>query len=744
MKLFSIIFILFLTGICSAFAQNRPSGLLTDLLAHTDRVSVNGRLSSMTLTDINNAIEPVQCDEVRSSRPAFSWIVPGKENDTRQIAYQIILSDSLEAIKAGRGNVWDSKKVLSKSSVAVIYGGKDLLPGHTYFWQVRCTTNKGGDSDWSEVKAFRTADHLEIYSSSHEELQKTEEHPLNLKRLGADLHAGDFGRDAFGQLSVRLFSETGSDTVGISMGELLSAGRINKMPGGTIRYQHVKLALEKGWHVYQIKTQKDIRNTGPAAVRMPGYIGEALPFRYVEVSGYNLLIPKEDITREFVHYPFDDLAADFKCSNEELNKIWELCRYSIKATSFAGVYVDGDRERIPYEADALINQLGHYGTDREYSMARRSLEYLLKQPTWPTEWILQALIIAWNDYLYTGDARSLELNYQLLKNRALMQLREKNGLISTNTGLQNPEFAAGINFKDKIRDIVDWPLPETDGFVFSQFNAVTNAYHYRALVLLEQIANTLRKYEDVSFYEAEHKRFKKTYNRIFLDLQRGVYKDGDTTNHSALHSNMFAFHFGLVPDEYQKSVMDFIVSRGMACSVYGSQFLLDALYDGENGKAALDLLTAKTDRSWYNMLRLGSTITLEAWDNKFKPNQDWNHAWGAAPANIIPRRLLGIEAVKPGFEAVSIRPQIADLSFANATVPTIRGSIEISIQNNSKYILHFRLPANMEADVYLPILTAKRKLTHNGKTVTAKFPKGKTFIYAGKVSSGNHEFILSE
>lgn len=54
-------------------------------------------------------------------------------------------------------------------------------------------------------------------------------------------------------------------------------------------------------------------------------------------------------------------AAYFRCSDDTLNRIWELCRYSMKATSFTGYYVDGDRERIPYEADALINQLGRYG-----------------------------------------------------------------------------------------------------------------------------------------------------------------------------------------------------------------------------------------------------------------------------------------------------------------------------------------------------------------------------------------------
>ncbi len=84
-------------------------------------------------------------------------------------------------------------------------------------------------------------------------------------------------------------------------------------------------------------------------------------------------------------------------------------------------------------------------------------------------------------------------------------------------------------------------------------------------------------------------------------------------------------------------------SRGMACSVYGAQFLLEALYDYGFGDYALELMTATTQRSWYNMIRSGSTITLEAWDKVYKPNLDLNHAWGAAPGNIMVRKLMGIE-----------------------------------------------------------------------------------------------------
>ena len=63
-----------------------------------------------------------------------------------------------------------------------------------------------------------------------------------------------------------------------------------------------------------------------------------------------------------------------------------MCRYSIKATTFAGIYVDGDRERVAYEGDAYFSQLGQYYADGNVQIARDTYDRLMKLPTWPTEW----------------------------------------------------------------------------------------------------------------------------------------------------------------------------------------------------------------------------------------------------------------------------------------------------------------------------------------------------------------------
>jgi hypothetical protein len=166
---------------------------------------------------------------------------------------------------------------------------------------------------------------------------------------------------------------------------------------------------------------------------------------------------------------------------------------------------------------------------------------------------------------------------------------------------------------------------------------------------------------------------------------------------------MTALAFGLVPSEHLRTVTEFIKSRGMACSVYGSQYLMEALYRAGESDFALKLLTSTNDRSWYNMIRSGSTITMEAWDMKYKPNSDWNHAWGAAPANIIPGLLWGIAPVEPGFAKAMIKPRLGSLKYCKITVPTIRGSIIAEFRDNIKTKVYYvTIAANMKCDFITP------------------------------------------
>ncbi|MDO8928549.1 MAG: family 78 glycoside hydrolase catalytic domain, partial [Bacteroidota bacterium] len=734
--------------------KNQPSGLTIDFLAHAGQVFRNGYPGNTPLYKAVVQKENFQFAEITRKQPFFGWIVNSDQNNTVQLAYQILVASSLENSQKNMGDCWDSGKTETDQSVNLIYSGKELQPNSVYFWKVKTWDNHGVESMSSPVSQFKTAPVLSDYATSRYALQKQDVYPVAIKPLSGSHNFIDFGKAAFGTVRLTLLGKTGSDTVLVHLGEAQKDGRINRTPGGTIRYSAHRLVLKRGWNTYTIVIPPDKRNTGPQAVLMPQYIGEVTPFRYCELEGYSEPLSKNQIIQEIVFYPFYVTESHFSSSDTVLNQVWDLCKYSIKATSFMGVYVDGDRERIPYEADAYINQLCHYGVAREFSMPRYSHEYLINRPTWPTEWILQSVLMAWNDYLFTGNKESLAHFYTDLKAKALLPLADESGFISTKTGKVTPEVLASIHFNGTLRDIVDWPQTgilglgknepgETDGFVFQEVNTVVNAYHYQAVSQLAQIAKILNQTFDEQQFIAKAAKLKTTFNEKLLDKKRGIYFDGIGTDHASLHANMFPLTFGLVPEKYIGKVSNFVQSRGMACSVYGSQFLMDAVYDGANPEYGLELLTSTSDRSWYNMIRVGSTISLEAWDNKYKPNQDWNHAWGAAPANIIPRKLMGIEPLEPGFRKIRIKPQPASLEHAEIKCPTIRGDVLVSFKNKPQqsFSMNLTIPANTTADVYLPFFAKSQKVTMNGNNV--KYRTEGNFAVVEGVGSGKITFEVA-
>ena len=357
----------------------------------------------------------------------------------------------------------------------------------------------------------------------------------------------------------------------------------------------------------------------------------------------------------------------------------------MKATTAFGVYIDGERERIPYEADAYINQLSHYGVDHEYETARRTLEHLLLHPTWPTEWALHFAPMAWADYEYTGRSDLLAHYYDELRTKLLLPLAREDGLISTTTGLITPGFLASLHLNRPMADIVDWPpgsftqdgTGERDGHEMLPINTVVNAFHYWNMALFGKIATVLDRPDDMAFFAQRSVLVAASIRRTLFSRERGVFVDGEGSSHASLHSNCFSAAFGLVPPGAAPGVLSFIRSRGMACSVYGAQYLLESLYRLGDARQALDLMTAEHNRGWLNMLRAGSTVTLEAWDWRYKNNLDWNHAWGAAPANIIPRFVVGVRPAEPGFKTVLVAPQPAGLEQVAATVPTCRGLVRV-------------------------------------------------------------------
>lgn len=485
----------------------------------------------------------------------------------------------------------------------------------------------------------------------YKELTTTASHPVEIRD-----GLFDFGRDGIGWLE---FHGAKPGVYKVVIGEMTnSAGHVaNPFPDSTIRCQ----VLERGvsGDVYRFTMPSDPWNRigfdmiNTPAIELPRWAQIVFPFRYVEVVRAAGPISRENVVRKMLHYPIDMAQSSFSCDNEVLNDVYDFCKYSILATSFCGVYVDGDRERTPYEADAYINQLCQYAIDADYSLARKSHEWLMDHPTWPTEWKQHSIKIAWTDWMWTGDTRSLEKHYGRLRKRLLGNYPK--------------------------RDIVDWPVSERDGFVMTNSNSVVDAFNCRNLVEMADIASVIGKAGDAVEYRRLAQAAKEKFTADYFDSRRGVFVDSVEVRHASLHANAVALAFGLAPADAVDGIVAFLERKGMACSPYFSQYLLEAFCEAGRCDIAIRLMASSGERSWKGMMDFGSTITMEAWNVAAKPNLDLNHAWGAVPLNIISRYVLGVRPLEPGFEKTLVCPQAGNLKSLRGVVPTRKGPVEVEV-----------------------------------------------------------------
>ena len=665
--------------------------------------------------------------------PEFGWTVPLESKF--QSAYQILLASSKAIIDANNGDVWDSGQVRSSLSTNVEYQGQPLEIGKSYYWKVRIWDEENRLVDYSAPQKFTTGKSDSYIISTENKYAIEKINPAKFENREG-IYFMDFGKAAFATLNFK-YQAKEPQTLRVRIGEMLDAnGNVNRTPPNrsNIRYQEVSVQVVPGKTDYQIEIVPDKRNTLPnKAIALPKGFPVLMPFRYAEIEGATETLQAEDVI-QLAHFSYwDESASSFTSNDDILNQVWDLCKYSIKATTFNGLYVDGERERIPYEADAYLNQLSHYTTDREYAMARRTIEYFMEHPTWPTEWQQHVALLIYADYMYTGNSELIERYYEPLKHKTLFELSNEDGLITSTKVTEDFMYKLGFKpgYNKPLTDIVDWPSAnfmksgnkgERDGFVFKPYSTVINSFFYENMKIMSEFAHILGKTQEALDFEYRAAKAKKAVNEQMFDKERGIYVDGIGTDHASLHANMMPLAFGLVPEEHFNSVVDYVKSRGMACSVYGAQFLMDGLYNAGEADYALELLASKAKRSWYNMIRVGSTITLEAWDYDYKVNLDWNHAWGAVPANAIPRGLWGIKPKTPGFGIATIKPQMSKLKSSEITVPTVRGAIKGKYTFNGARLQTYEIeiPGNMAAEFSLNDLDGK-DLIHNGQKVPSAF-----------------------
>ena len=696
---------------------------------------------------------------INAQNPRFTWdYVPAFRNDV-QTGYRIIVASSQALASADTGDMWDSGIVTSSNSLNVVYGGAALQPNTNYFWRVQTVNSLGQTGAFSGIQQFNTAGQLFnpvthlglIYqqpsagSANCYPLRYAAVPPVLVTNTASGTWFIDFGNDAFGYASLTLNGSYSGKTVNYGLGERASGASVNTSPGATIRYWSGSVALQNGNVTYPIRSTTGVGTISPPTATY----GIVCPFRYLGLTGVptGVTLTTNSVTQHRLQTEFDDSAATFCSSSTNLNRIWALCKYSMKALTFDGIYVDGDRERLPYEADTYIHMMSSYGVNNEFTAPRCTFEYLTNHMSWPTEWKFHLIFAAWADYLQTGDSYLMTKYYGFLTNNCMMLTSAGPDGLLESTPETDTSTPAG--------DIIDWfrtsgdGVGNIDGYVAEPTNAVINAFYYRCLTIMTNVAQLTGHAADATNFSARAGQVYSHYNHAFWNSGSQSYIDGEGTTHSSADANFFPLAFGLVPATNQTAAINYLHSRiaakgGMPAGVYGAQYMLEGMFLAGDADAALASMTTNTTRSWMNMINIGSTITDEAWSTADNFSEDWNHAWGSAPGNLIPRYVLGVRPITAGYGQILIQPQLGQtLSYVKGTVPTIRGPVAVTVTNGASTCqMLLTIPGNVTATVMLPTLSLTNPVALvDGITTGGAVANG--WMTISNIGGGQHAIWLS-
>ena len=490
----------------------------------------------------------------------------------------------------------------------------------------------------------------------------------------------DFGQHAFGWLEVR---PQAAGRYTFLWGELLDDdGSVVTNAFFTEKEGRIRCAVTKdafgsvaGWTRIPYRTG----NGSAFNEGANGRFGTVMPFRWLEVVDAPFPLTAENVRQVPVHYPYDMAEESFACDSPALVKVHDFCKHSIRATTYTGKFIDGDRERLPYEADSFITQLSTYAMTSDQTLVRTMVDYLATHTTWPTEWKQFFIRMVYEDWMRSGKTDLVERHYELMKTvKSWRHLRRADGLLVT----RGPTVTPAPDGEEP-HDIVDWAMCYRDGFVFTGVNAVVNALHYRNLRELAEMARAIGREDDARTFAVEADLTYASFQKAFYDSAAGRYRDGEGTDHATVQGNAMALACGAVPPECVRSVADYVASKGLSCSTYMAQFVLEALFAGGRADAAIGLMTSSAHRSWLGMMAQGATITPEFWDLTMPEKgriPDMNHAWSTAPLNVISRFVLGVTALEPGFAKATVRPMPGPLKRLSGNVPTVRGTLGLKMK----------------------------------------------------------------
>ncbi len=523
-------------------------------------------------------------------------------------------------------------------------------------------------------------------------------------------------------------------------------------------------------------------------------------FRYVKVDGYPGELTLDDLIGCVVHSDLERTAS-FECSNEKLNRLFENVIWT-QRDNFFEIPTDCPQrdERLGWTGDILffgraacqlMNSaafLSRWLSDvrlaqepcgrvpvvvpNPFSRGRKFIKCALKQKrgilgvfraiacvitqelfNGSIAWGDAAIFIPWYLYVFYGDKRSLERNYETM--RLLFSYREKQAekpgsfiYLKPAKWFKPDKWKYLRNYYTASLHYGDWLAPG-DGVNLSilkaKFQIPTCIYAMDAL-LLEKISRCLKKEKEAKYYREKYEEIKESYINLVPGKDGRLFPDNQSSYTLALASGLLR---GEKARLAAKRLVELIRRNGdrIGTGMLGTSFIMRVLDDHDATDVAYDILLQSRCPSWLYQVEKGATTMWEHWDaikenGSFQSDRmlSFNHYALGSVADWLIGSVAGINPDEncPGFSKIILKPRIdRRLTFAGARLKTIHGEMECFWElKDDDLFIRISIPPNTSAEVHIPE-GFEKSLAESGRTK----------LYEGhplNVGSGIYNFRCSQ
>jgi alpha-L-rhamnosidase len=473
-------------------------------------------------------------------------------------------------------------------------------------------------------------------------------------------------------------------------------------------------------------------------------------FRYVLVEGLPVAPKKEDAVAMLVESDLEPVGA-FECSNELFNRISRVNQWTQRSLNLGGYFVDcPHRERLGYgdgqvAAEGFMTSFGAYGFYRKWLMdwrIRQGADGYMPHvapfamggggPGWPG--LLSA--ITWRHYLYYGDKRVLEENYDAIRRFVdNLESRSKDGVMPAYGGTW--DFIGDWVPPERGMDTQNWPnRPAAELF--------NNCYRIQQLEILKNIASVLGKKDEVERCEARLATARAAVHAAFFDKAAGNYGIDEQAYY------VMPLLAGVTPEAERPALLQKLEqnilekNKGhLDAGMLGTYFMMEHLRAIGRNDLVFTMFNQTTYPGWGYMLEQGASTLWEQW------NGFWSHIHSCftSPDNWFYQGLAGIQAdpAAPGFKNTIIKPAIVgDVTWVKSHHDSPYGRIVSNWKREGeKVTMEVTIPPNSTATVFVPAKDAAG-VTESGKPAGeaegVKFLRTENNAAVYAVGSGDYQF----